>query len=178
MTSTSRRRFLKVTAAVAAASAGVGRLAAKTIGKSLCLQLYSVRDLLPGDFNGTLAKVRAAGYTQVETAGNYYNRSAAEFRAAVNQAGLHCTSALHPLSAFEEHGEALIEYGHALGVETLVCLSPGRRDPSLKGPLNLDDWRWTAGKFNRIGEKVKAAGMSFGYHNDIQEFGSEGGVSL
>jgi sugar phosphate isomerase/epimerase len=48
------------------------------------------------------------------------------------------------------------------------------RRPS--GPLNLDDWRWVAGELNRIGEKVKAAGMTFGYHNHGPEFGTEGGV--
>jgi sugar phosphate isomerase/epimerase len=176
MSSTSRRGFLKATAAVAAATvANAGRLAAKPVGAPIGLQLYSVHDLLPKDFDGTLAKVRAAGYTQVETAG-YHGRTAAEFLKAMQKSGLHCISALHPLKEFEEHGEALIEYGRALGIETLLCMAPGRRDPSLKGPMTLDDWRWTADKFNRIGAKVKDAGMSFAYHNDIQEFGVEGGV--
>ena len=42
--------------------------------------------------------------------------------------------------------------------------------------MTLDDWRWAAGEFNRIGEKVKAAGMTFGYHNHTPEFRSENGV--
>ena len=29
----------------------------------------------------------------------------------------------------------------------------------------MDDWRFSADELNRIGEKVKAAGMTFGYHN-------------
>ena len=33
-----------------------------------------------------------------------------------------------------------------------------------------------AGELNRIGEKVKAAGMTFGYHNHRPEFGTEDGV--
>ena len=32
------------------------------------------------------------------------------------------------------------------------------------------------GEFNRIGEKVKAAGMTFGVHNHTPEFATEGGV--
>ncbi len=176
MSFTSRRMFLKATAAVAAAaSAGAGRLAAKPLRLPIGLQLYSVRELLPKDFDGTLAKVRAAGYTEVEAAG-YYDRTAVEFRRAMGQAGLRCVSTHHTLAALLAHQDELIEYGHALGLEYIICPWPRRRDPALTGALTLDDWRWVAEQLNRIGEKVKAAGMVFGYHNHGPEFGVEGGV--
>jgi sugar phosphate isomerase/epimerase len=71
----------------------------------------------------------------------------------------------------------LIEYGQALGLEYIICSSAGvHRDPTRKGDLNLDDWRYVADQFNAIGEKVKAAGMTFGYHNHTIEFGKENGV--
>jgi sugar phosphate isomerase/epimerase len=167
---------MKTTAAVAAiAGVGVGRLAAKPLGLPIGLQLYSVRELLPKDFDGMLAKVRAAGYTEVEAAG-YFDRTAAVWRQAMDQAGLRCISTHHALALLQAHQDELIEYGHALGLEYIICPWPRRRDPSLTGALTLDDWRWVAGELNRIGEKVKAAGMSFGYHNHGPEFGSEGGV--
>jgi len=176
MSDTSRRNFLKTTAAVAAAAgAGSIRLAAKALGLPIGLQLYSVRELLPKDFDGTLAKVRAAGYTEVEAAG-YYDRTAVDFRNAMDKAGLRCTSTHHPLALLQAHQDELIEYGHTLGLEYIICPWPRRRDPALTGELTLDDWRWVAGELNRIGEKVKAAGMIFGYHNHGPEFGSEGGV--
>jgi sugar phosphate isomerase/epimerase len=150
-------------------------LAAKPLGLPIGLQLYSVRELLPKDFDGTLAKVRAAGYTEVEAAG-YYDRTAAEFRHSMDKAGLRCVSTHHPLSVLKPRLGELIEYGHELGLGYIVCSSSTRRDPSLKGPLTLDDWRWAAEEFNRIGEKVKAAGMAFGVHNHTPEFGVEGGV--
>ncbi|HEY1160171.1 MAG TPA: sugar phosphate isomerase/epimerase [Terracidiphilus sp.] len=176
MSFTSRRTFLKASgAAVAAACAGAGRLAAAPLRLPIGLQLYSVRELLPKDFDGTLRKLRAAGYTEVEAAG-YYNRTAAEFRHAMDQAGLRCISTHHPLSDLRPRLDELIEYGHNLGLDYIICPSPVRRDPQAKGPLNLDDWRWVAGELNRIGEKVKAAGMTFGYHNHGPEFGTEGGV--
>jgi len=176
MSDTSRRNFLKTTAAVAAAAgAGSIRLAAKALGLPIGLQLYSVRELLPKDFDGTLAKVRAAGYTEVEAAG-YYDRTAVDFRNAMDKAGLRCTSTHHPLALLQAHQDELIEYGHTLGLEYIICPWPRRRDPALTGELTLDDWRWVAGELNRIGEKVKAAGMVFGYHNHGPEFGSEGGV--
>lgn len=176
MTTTSRRSFLKTSAAIAAfASAGARQLAAKPLGLPIGLQLYSVREMLPKDFAGTLAKVRAAGYTEVEAAG-YYEKTAAEFRKAMDNAGLRCVSTHHKLADLRTQLDQLIEYGHTLGLEYMICSSSSRRDPSLKGELTLDDWRFVAGEFNRIGEKVKAAGMTFGYHNHIPEFGVEAGV--
>ncbi len=176
MNSTSRRTFLKATGAVAAAACmGVGRLAAAAVNKPIGLQLYSVRNLLPKDFDGTLHQLSAAGYKEVEAAG-YYNKTAAEFRHSMDQAGLRCVSTHHPLGVLRPQLDELIEYGHALGLDYMICSSSVRRDPSLKGPLTLDDWRWVASEFNRIGEKVKAAGMTFGYHNHVPEFGTENGV--
>jgi len=150
-------------------------LAARPPGVPLGLQLYSVRDLLPKDFDGTLHKLREIGYTEVEAAG-YYNRTAKEFRHAMDQAGLRCVSTHHPLGQLRPHLDEYIEYGHQLGLDFIICSSSVRRDPAAKGALNLDDWHYVADEFNRIGEKVKAAGIGFGYHNHIPEFGTEAGV--
>jgi len=172
----SRRMFLKASgAAVAAASLGAHRLAAAPLDMPVGLQLYSVRALLPKDFEGTLRKVAAAGYKDVEAAG-YYDKTAAQFKAAMDQAGLRCISTHHAMSMLSPRLDELIEYGHNLGLTYIVCPSPTRRDPKAKGALNLDDWKWVAGELNRIGEKVKAAGMTFGYHNHGPEFGKEGGT--
>jgi sugar phosphate isomerase/epimerase len=176
MTYSSRRTFLKASgAALAAVSTGASRLGASPLHLPVGLQLYTVRDLLPKDFDGTLGKVRAAGYTEVEAAG-YYGRTAPQFRAAMDKAGLHCVSTHHSMSELSPKLDSIIEYDHALGVDYIVCPSPTRRNPSLKGKLDLADWRWAAGELNRIGEKVKAAGMIFGYHNHTPEFGTESGV--
>ncbi len=169
---------MQASSAVAAAAVlGADRLAAKTLGLPIGLQLYSVRALLPKDFDGTLKAVRADGYTEVEAAG-YYDRTAADFHHAMDRAGLRCISTHHPLTLLRAHTDELIEYGHNLGLEYIVCPSPAHRDPAAKGPLTLDDWHFTADELNRIGEKVKAAGMSFGYHNHTPEFGTEGGVTF
>ena len=170
----SRRTFLKASAAAAACLSTV-RLGAAPLRLPIGLQLYSVRELLPRDFDGTLRQVRAAGYTEVEAAG-YFNKTAAEFKKSMDAAGLRCVSTHHPMALLQPHLDEYIEYGKALGLEYMICPSPMHKDPSAKGPLTLDDWRWTAGELNRIGEKVKAAGMTFGYHNHGPEFGSEGGV--
>ena len=163
---------MKATGAFAAAAcAGADQLAAKRLHMPIGLELYSVRDLLHKDFDGTLAQVRSAGYTVVEAAG-FYNRSAADFRSAMDKAGLRCISAHYTLSLLETQLDSLMEYAYALGMEYMICSSSGgmHRDPTAKGDPTLDDWRWIAGEFNRIGEKVKAAGMTLGVHNHIPEF--------
>jgi sugar phosphate isomerase/epimerase len=167
---------LKTSAAVAAAAyVGAGRLAAAPVKLPLGLQLYSVRELLPKDFEGTLKKLGAAGYKEVEPAG-YYDKTAADFRKSLSDAGLRAVSTHHPLDMFRAKADELIEYGHNLGLEYIVCPSPSRRDPNAKGEMTLDDWHFTAEELNRLGEKVKAAGMSLGYHNHGPEFLKQDGV--
>jgi sugar phosphate isomerase/epimerase len=177
MNKSSRRTFLKTTAAVAAAACtGVGRLAAAPVKLPLGLQLYSVRELLPKDFEGTLKKLSAVGYKEVEPAG-YYDKTAADFKKALTNAGLRAVSTHHPLDMFRAQTDELIEYGHNLGLEYIVCPSPSRRDPNAKGEnMTLDDWHFTAEELNRLGEKVKAAGMRLGYHNHGPEFLKQDGV--
>ena len=64
-----RRTFLQTSLAAAAASAiPASAIAQRKLG-ALGLQLYSVRDLMKADFAGTLQKVAAIGFKEVEFAG-------------------------------------------------------------------------------------------------------------
>lgn len=173
--SMTRRQFARLSAAAFAAAAT--RAQARPLHLPIGLQLYSVRNLLPNNFDGTLAQVRAAGYTVVEAAG-YFNRTAQQFRQSMDQAGLRCVSAHYTLSLFQTQLDELLDYAHALGLEYMVCSSSGgvHRDPNVKGAPTLDDWRYIAGEFNRIGEKVKSAGITFGVHNHTPEFATIDGT--
>ncbi|MGA2250165.1 sugar phosphate isomerase/epimerase family protein [Terracidiphilus sp.] len=173
--SISRREFVRIGAAAAAATAGASYLSAAEVKAPLGLQLYSVRELLPKDFDGTLAKLAPMGYKNVEAAG-YYNKTAAEWRAAMDKAGLRCTSTHHPLPMLKQHEDEYIEFAHTAGIEYIVCPSPMKKDPSVKGPMTLDDWKWSASELNRIGGKVKSAGIRLGYHNHTPEFETLDGV--
>ena len=177
MTFSSRRSFLKASGALAAATCvGVRQLMAAPLRFPIGLQLYSVRNQLPKDFEGTLQKVAAAGYKEVEAAG-YYDKTAAQFGDAIQKAGLKCISTHHPLVQLRAQLGPLIEYAQALGLQYMICSWAGvHRDPTRTGDLNLDDWRYVADQFNAIGEKIKGAGMTFGYHNHMIEFGKENGI--
>ena len=173
----SRRSFLRASGTFAAAAClATDDLFSATLHLPVGLQLYSVRNQLPKDFDGTLQKLAAAGYKEVEAAG-YFDKTAADFGNALQKAGLKCISTHHSLPQLKTQFDQLIEYGQALGLEYIICSWAGvHRDPTRTGDLNLDDWRYVADQFNAIGARVQAAGMTFGYHNHVVEFGKENGI--
>ena len=157
-------------------------LHASPFGLPLGLQLYSVRDQLPKDYEGTLQQIAAIGYKEVEAAG-FFGKDAAQVNTAMKNAGLKCVSAHYAYDTLHPQLDALIEFGGKIGLGYIVCAYPGKKDPSAKrdesGPtrgFSLDDWKWNAEQFNKIGEKVRAAGMQFGYHNHTPEWAVQQGV--
>jgi sugar phosphate isomerase/epimerase len=170
----SRRDFVKSSAGAVIGGAVLGsQLWAAPHGLPLGIQLYTVRDLLAKDFDGTLRDVHTAGFVEVEAAG-YYGRTAPQFKQAVDNAGLRCVSVHHSLGDLLAKPE-LIDYVHQLDASYLICSSPRKKDGS-DGQLTLDDWKWNADQFNKFGEKTKTAGMQFGYHNHMHEFDKFDGV--
>jgi sugar phosphate isomerase/epimerase len=176
MTIASRRDFLKV-AGAAAVIAGAGRAEARTLKMPVGLELYSVREFMAKDLQSSLNNVHTAGYTVVEAAG-FYNRSAADFRGAMDKAQLRCISAHYSLLLLQTQLDSIISYAKEAGLEYIICSgSDGmHRDPNAKGAPTLDDWHWRIDQFNRIGATVKAAGMTFGLHNHTPEFATIDGV--
>ncbi len=170
----SRRDFVKAGAGVTIGGAVLGsKMWASPRGLPLGIQLYTVRDQLKQDFEGTLKGVHSAGFVEVEAAG-YYGRTAPQFKQAVESAGLKFVSVHHSLGDLLAKPE-LIDYVHQLGATYLICSSPRTKDGS-DHELTLDDWKWNADQFNKVGEKTKPAGMQFGYHNHVHEFKKFDGV--
>src|SRR5271165_7104533 len=119
----SRRTFLQTVSASAACAAlwnKVPRLLANPLGLPLGLQLYSVRDVLPKDYDGTLRQIAALGYREVEAAG-FFGHSPAEVKQAMNQAGLNCVSAHYPLKDLLPKVDETVQYGKDLGLKCVVC---------------------------------------------------------
>jgi hypothetical protein len=84
-----------ISACARASSAGAASAPAAT--PRIGLQLYTVRDLLAKDFEGTLERVAQIGYTDMEFAG-YYNRTPEQVRAVMDRLKLVSSStpsALH-----------------------------------------------------------------------------------
>jgi sugar phosphate isomerase/epimerase len=170
-----RRDFVKVASATLAFTAAA-RVQAQSLKLPLGLQLYSVRDLLPKDYAGTLKQVAALGYKEVESAG-YYNHSAAEVTKAIHDAGLSLVSAHYSSDALHKDFDKILAFEKELGTANLICSYPGKDPARLakasmadREKFTLDDFKWNAAEFNKFGEKAAAAGIKFGYHNHTVEF--------
>src|ERR1700760_1717272 len=95
MLSTSRRKFLKTSAFLAAGSLLTPRLvraAANTRVTDIGIQLYTVRKEMLADAAGTLKRLAAIGFKELESArsekGNYYGLSPKEIRKICEDHGM------------------------------------------------------------------------------------------
>ena len=172
MQSVTRRNFIGGAAAVAAVAST--KLSFGTpLGLAPGIQLYSVRQQMAQDFEGALAEVRAVGFLEVESA-SLPKKPAAEIRKALDNAGLKCVSSHRSFVDVTRDLDATIEFEKTIGVRYIICPSPGHRNPpasgTKSGPLSIDDWKYNAEEFNKTGEKLKKAGLTFGYHNHWVEF--------
>lgn len=123
------------------------------------IQLYTVRRDMERDFEGTLARVAEVGYREVEFAG-YYGRSASDVRAVLSRVGLTAPASHVGLPDFRRDVDAVIAMATGVGHNYLVVPWLDERERK-----TLDDYRRIGQELNRIGEKVRAAGMKLGYHN-------------
>jgi len=128
------------------------------------LQLYTVRNEMEKDFEGTLARVAEIGYRQVEFAG-YYGRSPRIVKAILEKNGLKSPSSHIPLDSFEKELTRTLATAKTIGQTYLVC--PWLAEASRK---SLDDYKRLAETFNRIAAQVEDAGFKFAYHNHNFEF--------
>lgn len=181
-----RREFLKTGSAALLYGSAILRdssLAAEPLGLPLGLQLYSVRELLPTDYAGTLKKVGAVGYKQVEAAG-FFHKGAAQVKQAMQAAGLQCVSAHYPFNRLQTEFDHIVNFNKQIGVHYLVCSTPGFKPAQGSSSaahhgfesLTMEDWRWNADQFNKLGEKISAAGLKFGYHNHYMELHKTDGI--
>ena len=128
------------------------------------LQLYTVRDLLKSDFAGTIAQVARIGYREVEFAG-YFGKPAPEVRKILDANGLVSPSSHVAIEDLEKDPNAIFDYARTVGQEWVVVawLDEDRRN-------TVAALQRVADEFNTIGEKAKAAGLRFAYHNHNPEF--------
>ncbi len=128
------------------------------------LQLYTVRELMKVDFEGTLEKVAQVGYREVEFAG-YYGRSPEDVRSILLKNRLSAPAAHIPVETLSGDWELALEQAAAIGHEYLVV-------PSIPKALRqtLDDWGRLVEQFNRAAVVAQARGIRFAYHNHDYEF--------
>ena len=178
---TTRRTFLTQAGLLGAGLVlGPGLLSAKAATKITAkagLQLYSLRDELPKDVKGVIAKVAKAGYKEVETYGyskknGFWGLSAKEFKALLTKNGLTSPSGHYGLDTAEDQ-DAAIEAAKILGQEyiTLPYINESERKTAA-------DIKKIVANLNALAEKAKKAGLKTAYHNHDFEFKTVDGVML
>ncbi|PYT85596.1 MAG: sugar phosphate isomerase/epimerase [Acidobacteria bacterium] len=128
------------------------------------LQLYTVRAAMKTDFGGTIAKVAATGYKEVEFAG-YYDHSPKEIRELLDKDGLVAPSCHVGYDVVEKKWSEALEAAKIVGHSYIIC--PWIDEKQRTGP---DGWKRAADLFNKAGEESQKAGIQFGYHNHSFEF--------
>jgi len=157
-----RRDFVHTLSAAAAGGLLAPRMVLPKKLQRIGLELYAVRRAMAKDPEGTLAAVRAAGYTDVELLWSFGNfgRSTAQVVAALKQNGLRAPSAhVSPVIIFIGWQRSL-DTAKELGHEYLIVPDFG---DSVK---TLDDWREWADHFNTAGAVARKAGIWLAFHNE------------
>jgi sugar phosphate isomerase/epimerase len=168
-----RRTFLETATTVTAATvltSKFGLAASEHKINKIGVQLYTVRDLMKDDFDGTIAKVAQIGYKEVEFAG-YFGRTGKQVREVVDKNGLKAPSTHVQYDELDDKFPAVIETSNEIGLEYIIC--PWIPEELRKSP---DIWKQASEKFNKCGEQSKQAGMQFAYHNHWFEFLPTNGV--
>ncbi|MGV3640266.1 MAG: sugar phosphate isomerase/epimerase family protein [Adhaeribacter sp.] len=167
---------------------GSGATAAGNLG-AIGLQLYSVKDVIEKDLQGTLKQLADIGYTEIESypgqKGHYFGMEAAEFAKMTKDLGLNLVSSHFGSGSpgdkagdwrqatMLQNFDQLAAKAAETGQQYITCssLSEGLRKTK-------DDLKRTAELFNQTGEKAKKAGLQFAYHNHAFEFDQVGDVMM
>jgi len=175
-----RRQFIGRSAVLLAAGSMAGQsvFAATMAGPNkgrIGIQLYSVKDELPKDFEGTLKKLSAMGYSMVEPYGfegdKFIGHTMKEVSDIVKDMGMTISGSHINAGVLSDDTKAkewdiwkkcaasLKEGGATWGIQAWI--------PEAK---TLDDLKRVVAYFNRAGEVCKAGGVKFAFHNHYDEF--------
>lgn len=192
-----RRTFIRNSAA---AAAGVSLLSSgfishrAAISRDIGIQLYTMAKPLSEDFTGTIKKLAAFGYKNLEFAGPYYfspeeelknnplvaimglsgygyhGHTPKEMRTMLDDLGLVSTSAHISDSTLKYNIDEAIEAANIIGQKYILS-------PAFHGQTP-DEYKAAAELYNGFGEKCKARGIRYGYHTHNGEFAVYDGVTL
>lgn len=164
----SRRTFLAFTAVIPWAwRAG----AATTI--PMGIEMYSVREELKKDPQGTVRAVAAMGYQGLEFYAPYFewtHAQAKEMKKLMDDLGVRCFSTHNDASFMDQnHIQNAIDLNLNLGSKYVVMASA-------KPKPGLDGWKEVAEALNSAADKLEGSGLEAGYHNHELEFFPVDGV--
>ncbi len=128
------------------------------------LQIYTIRDYAERNFAAAMKAVKAMGYDYAELAGRY-GKTAAEIKAALDDAGVKAISAHVPLVELINDTEKAIDDYISIGCKYIAVPYLGEGDrPGDEGFDKL------LAEIERIGKTAAAKGVTLLYHNHDFEF--------
>lgn len=180
---TTRRNFIKTSGVAVASAALLTRMPLNLMASapaskidSFGFQVWTIRKELISDFPGTLKKMAALGYSEVEMCSPLgysmagfkplNEMSGTEMKKVIEDSGLICNSSHFTGPELRESLDNRIQWATEIGMKQMAQSMP---KINLK-TATMDDWRKAAQELNVIGEKTKAAGIQMVYHNHNFEF--------
>lgn len=123
---------------------------------------------LKADWEGTLRKVAAMGYTHLEF-GKYYGESAASFKQFLKEVELKPLAGGNSMAEMKKDGvlNKMIEEANFFEKKYLVCYWPWMDSGNNK---KLDDFKIAAEDLNNLGELCNKGGIRLAMHNHDKEF--------
>jgi sugar phosphate isomerase/epimerase len=166
--SLSRRSFLTLSLMVPWA---IRAQAAKSI--PIGLELYSVRDALKQDPEGTVRAVAEMGYECVEFYAPYYewtDSQAKKMRKLLDDLGIRCYSTHNDQQYFSpDKIQRARDLNLILGSKYLVMASAELGS-------SAENWKALADSLNSAAGQLEASGLKVGYHNHKPEFTPVNGI--
>ena len=132
----------------------------------LSVQLYTLRDPLAQDLEGTLAKVREIGLEYVELAG-LNGRTATEWRELLEKLGLKVSGAHIGVDALRDDFEVTLHDCREIGIQTAIV-------PWIGPEAGEKGWDELGRSLEPIARKLDGEGLRFAYHNHAHEFEGDG----
>ncbi len=129
------------------------------------LQLFSVRDAMAQDFEGTLQKVKDMGYDYVEFAG-YFDHTAEEVKAILDKTGLTAISVHQTYDLFLKDENA-VKFLETIGAK--YSAMPWMGIEKQKG---TELYEKTIEELTEVSKMLKESGIDLLYHNHEFEFGT------
>lgn len=165
----------------------------RTLQLPIGLELYTVGKEMEDDPAGTLKQVAVVGYKEVELS-PLSKIGSKELKKMLDDVGLTNPCGHYMLPDLMKDLDGKVAFAKEMGQHYMVVSVPWIADMSrvhadpaagqlgffmaLLGAFTLDDFKWNAEQFNKVGEQVKKAGLELGYHNHNFEFKKyEGGVT-
>jgi len=131
------------------------------------IEMYSVREALGKDLQGTVRSIASMGYKGLEFYAPYFSWNspqAKEMKKLLDDLGIRCFSTHNDASFFyAQNIQKVIELNLILGCKYVVMASSQPKP-------GLDGWKEIAASLNSAADKLEASGLKAGYHNHQPEF--------